>query len=65
MLHHTPREKSAQYDMQLMVRDPLVLNKLANSFINYKSRIYGHSDIITKANDIATELIKLINKELN
>jgi hypothetical protein len=64
MLRNTPMEKSDLYDMTLLVKDPVILNKLANSFVNYKARSYGHSITISKANAIATELIKLIEKEL-
>jgi hypothetical protein len=54
-------ENSALFDMRLLVRDSVTLNRLANSFINLKARNYGYSNVINKADSLAAELIQLIN----
>ncbi|HEY2726626.1 MAG TPA: hypothetical protein VGI61_05605, partial [Parafilimonas sp.] len=56
-------ENSALFDMPLLVRDSVTLNRLANSFINLKARNYGYSIVINKADSLATELIQLINNK--
>ena len=56
-------ENSGLFDMTLLVKDSVTLNKLANSFINLKARNYGYSIVINKADSLATELIHLINDE--
>ncbi len=65
MLHNIPKEKSALYDMPLLVKDGVVLNKLANGFINYKGRLYAHSIAIHKSIELATNLIASINEKYN
>lgn len=54
-------ENSALFDLPLLVKDPIILNRLANSFLNLKARNYGYSTVITKADSLATQLIELIN----
>lgn len=56
-------ENGSYYEMPLVVKDPERLNELANSFINYKSRNWGYNTNTNQAKQIATDLIKLINKE--
>jgi len=56
-------ENGAYYDMLLVVKDPVRLNGLANSFINYKSRNWGYYTSTNRAKQIAAGLIKLINEE--
>jgi hypothetical protein len=56
-------ENGSFYDMPLIVKDPVRLNEFANSFINYKSRNWGHFTIINQAKKTASDLIKLINNE--
>ena len=56
-------ENSALYDMPLLVKDSVTLNRLANSFINLKARNYGYSTEINKADSLASELIQLINNK--
>ena len=50
------------YNMRLMVKDPVTLNKMANGFINYKSRNWGYYTNTMHAKAIATELIKSIGE---
>jgi len=54
-------QNSALFDMRLLVKDSVTLNKLANSFINFKARDYGYSIVISKADSLATELIQIIS----
>ena len=63
MKHKVDPENSGLFDMTLLVKDPVTLNKLANSFINLKARNYGYSIVINKADSLATELIHSINDE--
>ncbi len=63
MQHKTLPANSALFDMTLIVRDSVTLNKLANSFINLKARDYGYSIVISQADSLATELIQLINNK--
>jgi hypothetical protein len=50
------------YNMRLMVKDPVILNKMANGFVNYKSRNWGYYSNIMRAKKTATDLIKRINE---
>jgi hypothetical protein len=59
----TDISKSALYNMPLVVKDPLRLNELANSFINYKARMYGYYAVTAVALKKATALIEEIKKE--
>ena len=58
-------ENGSLYAMPLIVKDPVKLNELANSFINYKSRNWGYNTNVNQAKLLATELIMLVNKEYN
>ena len=61
--NNIPLENSDLYDMPLLVKDPVTLNKLANSFINLKARDYGYSGVLNHADTLATELIQSINNK--
>jgi hypothetical protein len=50
------------YDMPILVRDPLRLNRFANSMLNYKSRNWGYITGLNGAKTRATELLNLIKK---
>jgi hypothetical protein len=54
-------ENSALFDITLLVRDSITLNRLANSYLNLKARNYGYSIVIAKADSLAGNLIQLIN----
>ena len=56
-------ENGAVYNMPIVVKDSITLNRFANSFINYKSRNWGYYTIINEAKQMATGLIEEINKE--
>jgi hypothetical protein len=56
-------ENGSVYNMPMVVRDSITLNRFANSFINYKSRNWGYYTIINEAKQMATDLIEEINKE--
>ncbi len=56
-------ENGAVYDMTIVVKDSITLNRFANSFTNYKSRNWGYYTIINEAKQKATYLIDEINKE--
>jgi hypothetical protein len=56
-------ENGAVYDMVILVKDSISLNRFANSFTNYKSRNWGYYTIINEAKQMATDLIDQINKE--
>jgi len=56
-------ENGAVYDMRIMVKDSINLNRFANSFTNYKSRNWGYYTIINEAKQMAIGLIEEINKE--
>ncbi len=58
-----PLENSDLYDMPLLVKDSVTLNKLANSFVNLKGRNYGYSNVLTHADTLATQLIQSINNK--
>jgi hypothetical protein len=58
-------ENGSFYAMPLIVKDPVKLNELANSFINYKSRNWGYNTNVNQSKHLATELIMLVNKEYN
>ncbi len=61
--NNIPLENSDLYDMPLLVKDTVTLNKLANSFINLKARNYGYSGVLNHADTLATELIQSINNK--
>ena len=54
-------ESSAQYDMPIIVKDPVRLNTLANSFVNFKANNYGYTTALNNALKLSTELLTLIN----
>jgi hypothetical protein len=56
-------ENGSVYDMPIVVKDSITLNRFANSFTNYKSRNWGYYTIINEAKQMAADLIKQINKE--
>ena len=56
-------ENGAVYDMPILVKDSIILNRFANSFVNYKSRNWGYYTLLNEANQRATSLIEEINKE--
>ncbi|HLY69768.1 MAG TPA: hypothetical protein VKR53_08560 [Puia sp.] len=56
-------ENGAVYDMRIVVKDSVTLNRFANSFVNYKSRNWGYYTIINEAKKIAADLIGEINKQ--
>jgi hypothetical protein len=58
-------ENGSVYNMPILVKDSVTLNRFANSFINYKSRNWGYYTNINKAKQIAADLIKSINEEYN
>jgi hypothetical protein len=51
------------YNMLLKVRDPVQLNRLANSAVNYKGWLAGDVPVLREATKQATELLELIDKE--
>ena len=55
--------KSALYNMPILVKDAARLNELANSFVNYKARMYGYYAVTSIALQKATTLIELIKQE--
>ena len=55
------QEGSALYDMEILVKDPVKLNALANSFVNFKANNYGYATGLNNAIKIATELLERIN----
>jgi len=61
--NNIPIENSDLYDMPLLVKDSVTLNKLANSFVNLKGRNYGYSNVLTHADTLATQLIQSINNK--
>jgi hypothetical protein len=61
--NNIPLENSDLYDMPLLVKDSVTLNKLANSFINLKARNYGYSGVLNRADTLATQLIQSINNK--
>jgi len=61
--NNVPLENSDLYEMPLLVKDAVTLNKLANSFINLKARDYGYSGVLNHADTLATQLIKSINNK--
>jgi hypothetical protein len=61
--NNIPLENSDLYDMPLLVKDSVTLNKLANSFINLKARDYGYSGVLNRADTLATKLIQSINNK--
>ncbi len=56
-------ENGAVYDMAIVVKDSVTLNRFANSFTNYKSRNWGYYTNINEAKVMATDLIDQINNE--
>jgi hypothetical protein len=56
-------ENGSVYNMPIVVKDSITLNRFANSFINYKSRNWGYYTIINQAKQMATGLIEEINKK--
>ena len=56
-------ENGAVYEMRIMVKDSISLNRFANSFTNYKSRNWGYYTTINEAKKMAMTLIEEINKE--
>ena len=68
---HNMQDKAAQYnmqngavyDMRIIVKDSVNLNRFANSFTNYKSRNWGYYTNINEAKKMAEALIEEINKE--
>jgi hypothetical protein len=56
-------ENGAVYDMRIVVKDSVTLNRFANSFTNYKSRNWGYYTIINEVKQKAADLIVEINKE--
>jgi hypothetical protein len=55
-------ENGAVYDMRILVRDPVTLNRFANSFTNYKSRNWGYYTLLNEAKQMASDLIREINQ---
>ena len=55
--------KQSFYNMPLKVRDPVQLNRLANSAVNYKGWIAGYIPILYEAKKQAVDILKLINEE--
>lgn len=55
------QESSELYDMNILVKDPVKLNVLANSFVNFKANNYGYATGVNNAIKIATELLERIN----
>ncbi|WP_214072738.1 hypothetical protein [Mucilaginibacter sp. dw_454] len=53
------------YDMRLIVKDPVMRNRLANAAVNYNARNWGYVTILNKAKNQATALLQLINDEYN
>jgi hypothetical protein len=56
-------ENGSVYNMPIIVKDTVTLNRFANSFINYKSRNWGYYTQINEAKQIAADLLNLINEE--
>ena len=52
-----------KYDMPLLIKDPIVLNKFANTAVNYKGRLRGYVARVIKAKKQADLIIKMIQKE--
>lgn len=55
--------KAKYYDMPLKVHDPVKLNQLANSAVNYNGWNAGYITALKRAKQRATELIDAIDKE--
>jgi hypothetical protein len=53
------------YDMPLLIRDPLRLNELANSFVDYKAINFIYIVTVNQALAGATDLLKKIKAEYN
>jgi hypothetical protein len=49
--------------MPLLLKDSVTLNRLANSFVNFKARTYGYSTVVSKGDTLATALIQLIRNK--
>jgi len=56
-------ENGSVYNMSLLVKDSIILNEFANSFINYKSRNWGYYTRLNTAKQMATGLINLVKEE--
>jgi hypothetical protein len=56
-------ESSELYDMPIVIKDPLKLNILANSFVNFKANNYGYTTALNNAMKRATELLSLIDSK--
>jgi uncharacterized LabA/DUF88 family protein len=63
MQHKRALENSDLYDMPLLLKDSVTLNRLANSFVNFKARTYGYSTVVSKGDTLATVLIQLIRNK--
>lgn len=48
--------------MPLLVKEAVKLNQLANSFVNYRARMYGYYAVTAVALQKATKLIELIKR---
>jgi hypothetical protein len=53
----------AKYDMPLLTRDPVILNRFANSIVNYKGRLRGYQGQLVRTKEQAEKLIKMIIDE--
>ena len=55
--------EGAKYDMPILTRDPVILNRFANSIVNYKGRLRGYQGQLVRVKAQAANLIKKIIDE--
>jgi hypothetical protein len=56
-------DRMLKYDMPILTKDPIILNRFANTVVNYKGRLRGYVDRLIKAKKQATDLIEAIQQE--
>jgi hypothetical protein len=56
-------ESSELYDMRIVIKDPVRLNVLANSFVNFKANNYGYTTALNNAIKTATDLLSQIDSK--
>lgn len=50
------------FEMTLIIKDPLLINELANSIVNYRAYLYGYYANCAHARDLTDSLLILVNK---
>jgi hypothetical protein len=64
-INQTNFQNVVSYDMPLLLKDPLRLNELANSFVDYKAINYIYIVTVNQAMAKAADLLKEIKNEYN